>query len=139
MYAVRRVAVHAGDLTPRTVSGQMALLLLRMAAVTAEGEHQRNVLPLDTGVIQLVQQGGHHLPCGHGAGNIAGDDGNLLAGVHDVPQPGRTDGLVQRPPDLRLAGQRHRHLVGRQDALQICLRPLHRFAAGADLQSDVHK
>ena len=112
MYTVCCITIHAGNLIPSTISGQMTLLFFCVATVAAQGEHQSDILFFYTGGIQLVQQGGHHFPCGHGASDIAGNDDNFLVGMYELTQLGSANRLLQRPPDFGLAGQRHHHLVG---------------------------
>ena len=70
VYTVIRIGIHTAQFFPPSFTGQMALLLLRMAAVTAEGEHQRNVLPLYVRSIEAIEQRRQNLPRRTGASNI---------------------------------------------------------------------
>ena len=96
MYAIRRVSVHAADLRKSPFAGQVASLLLCVGTVTSQSEYQRDVLPPDPGGVQLVQQGGHDLPCGHGTGDITRNDTNSLSGMDHLPQPIVANGMLQR-------------------------------------------
>ena len=70
--------------------------------------------------------------------SVAGDDGDLLSGLHDLPQPGGADGLGQSPPDLRLSGEVQRHLVGVEDAQKVFLRNLNLLSPRAESETQLH-
>ena len=134
MDAVRHIGVHTGDLGEGLLPRQMALLRLRMGPMAAQGEDQGDVLRPDAGAVQLLQQRGHHHPGGHGACDVAGDDGDLLPRADQVPQTRRADGRCQRLPHRRFPCHRGRDLVGFQHAQQRLLRDSHPLAPGTDLE-----
>ena len=119
--AILRVAVHAAYPAHGLGSGQTGHLLGRMLSVAAQGEHQGHVLVPYPRRFQLVQQGAHYLPGGHGAGHVAADDGDLFPGPQHVPQPGCADGFFQGPAHFRLPGEAQLHLVGGQHPQQVVL------------------
>ena len=95
VHAVGRVAVDAADLIPGALTGQAAALLIGLLPVAAEGKHQGDVLFGHAGGVQLIQQSGHDLRRGHGARQVAGDDGDLLAWMHDLTEARGADRLAQ--------------------------------------------
>ena len=137
-HAVGRLAVHAGDFVPRPFPCQLSALFGGVLPVGAQGEHQRDILPPDTGGIQLVQQRGHDFIGRHGAGDVTGDDGHLFPGVHQLPQAGGFYGRLQRPANLRLTGQLQRNLVGMEHAQQIFFRNLHGLHPGSEAEFQHH-
>ena len=56
------------------------------------------------GVVEQTRQPGRHLPVRRGA--VGGD---AQGREHRDPEPGRTPGLVERPPDVRRAGRLGQH------------------------------
>ena len=134
MDTVVYIQVHAADLPPGLLSRKMGHLFRGVLAVAAQGKYQRNVLRAHTGAVQFLQNRRQHGPGGHGPGDVAGDDGHLLTGADDLAQPGRPDGLSQRPAHLCPACQLHRHLVGLQHAQHGLVRHADRLGACADLE-----
>ena len=137
-HAVLRVAVHAADLLPGPLAGKLALLGLGLVPVAAQGKDQGDILRPHAPGIELVQQGGHDLGRGHGAGQVAGDDGNGLAGTDDLPQPGGAHRLPQGAADLFLLRGDGRGLIGPQHSPQISVRDLHGLDAGAESEFQLH-
>ena len=122
MHHIRGVAVHAADLCPGLFTGQMAHFLRGLGAVAAQCENQSDILRPGPAGIQLVQQGRHDGIGGHGPGDIAGNNGDLLAGVDDLPQQRSANGGGEGPADLSLPGKRMGDWVGSQNTLKIPFR-----------------
>ena len=125
------VAVDAADLVIGPLAGQLQPLGIGVLPVAAQGEDQGDILLGHAAGIELVQQSREHLVAGAGAGDIAGDDGDLLAGPDDILQAGRADGSLQSPLDLRLTGQIHGDGIGGQDAQDVLLRHFDLLGTGA--------
>ena len=138
VHAVGAVGIHTADFIERALAGQLLHLLGRMAAMAAQREHQRHVLGPAARGVQLVQQRGQDAVARAGAGDVAGDDGDLFAGMHDLLQPRRADGVFQRAHDLRLVHQLPRNVVGHEHAHQIFVRHLDGLHARAESEFKFH-
>ena len=138
MHAVVRIGIDTAQLLPPALTGQMALLVGRVAPVAAQRKDESDVLFIHACGIETVEQGRQNLPRRAGAGNVRGDDGDLLAGVHDLLDGGRADGRVQRGADGVLAGQAGRKAVCMQNAEQAVVAHLNALRAGAKAEFQLH-
>ena len=138
VHTVGGVAVHAADLGESPLACEPAPLLLGVDAVAAQREHQRDVRRGHARRVQLVEQRRHDLIRRHGAGDVAGDDRDLLAGMHDLAQQRRADGLRERAAHLGFAGQFVLHMRGLQDAQQVGVGDFERLGALPEAQLQPH-
>ena len=138
VHAIGRIAVHAADLPPGPLPRQAALLLIALMSVAAQGKDQRDILRPDPRGIELIQQRGHHLGRGHGPGQIAGDDGNSLAGMKDLPQARRSHRLPQGPAHFFLLRGDGGGRVCPQHPHQVLLGQLHSLHTAAHSEFQLH-